>query len=93
LSTRSIFSDATFHIKSTVNWCNVHVWGTENPHITLKHERDSPTVNVLYAISNKVYSPFFFMENAIIGNTHLRHVYLMAWPNGKKIPVTYIPAR
>jgi hypothetical protein len=47
-----------------VKWHNVHVWGTENPYITLKHGRDSP-----YAISKKVYSPFFFMENAIIGNT------------------------
>jgi hypothetical protein len=54
VSTRYIFSDATFHIKSMVNWHNVHVWGTEYPHITLKHERDSPIVNVLYAISKKV---------------------------------------
>jgi len=54
-----------------VKWHNVHVWGIENPRIILKHEGNLPTVNVLYAISKKVYSPFFFMENAIIGNTHL----------------------
>jgi len=63
---------------------NVHVWGTANPHITLKHERDSPTVNVLYAISKKVYSPFFFMENTIIGNTHLDMFTLWLVPMGRR---------
>jgi len=63
-----------------VNWHSVHVWGTENPHITLKHERDSPTVNVFYAILKKTYSPFFFMENAIIVNTQTSLPYgLSQW--------------
>jgi len=53
-----------------VKWHNVRVWGIENPRTTLKHEINSSTVNMLYAIS-KVYSPFFFMKNAIIGSTHL----------------------
>jgi hypothetical protein len=43
-----IFSDeATSHINGKVNRHNVRVWGTENPHVTLEHERDSPKVNVL----------------------------------------------
>jgi hypothetical protein len=75
-----------------VKWHNVHVWGIENSRITLKHERNPPTLNVLYAISKKVYSHFFFMENPIIGNIRLRHVYLVACLNGKKIPMTYVPA-
>jgi hypothetical protein len=48
LPARFIFSDeATFHINCKVNRHNVRVWGTESPHVTLEHERDSPKVNVL----------------------------------------------
>jgi hypothetical protein len=54
LPARFIFSDdATFHIKGKVNRHNVRVWGTENPHVTLEHERDSPKVNVFCAISKR----------------------------------------
>jgi hypothetical protein len=36
---RFIFSaKATFHINGKVNRHDVHVWGTENPHVTLEHE-------------------------------------------------------
>jgi hypothetical protein len=66
LPARFIFSDeATFHINGKVNRHNVRVWGTENPHVTLEHERDSSKVNVFCAISKeKVYGPFFFVENS-----------------------------
>jgi hypothetical protein len=48
-----------------VNWHNV--WGAENLHVTLEHERDSSKVNVFCAISKeKVYGPFFFMKNNFI---------------------------
>jgi hypothetical protein len=62
LPARLIFSDkVTFHINGKVNRHNVHIWGTENPHVSLEHERDSPKVNVFCAISKeKVYGPFFF---------------------------------
>jgi hypothetical protein len=46
----------------------------KNPHVTLKHERDSPKVIVFCAISKKkVYGPFIFVENTVT-----RHAYLMA---------------
>ena len=41
------FSDeATLHICGKVNKHNTCIWGTENPHVTLEHARDSPKVNV-----------------------------------------------
>jgi hypothetical protein len=43
---RLIFSDeSSFHLSGKVNRHNVRIWGSENPHETLKHERDSPKVN------------------------------------------------
>ncbi|PNF26462.1 hypothetical protein B7P43_G15373, partial [Cryptotermes secundus] len=41
-------------------------WGTENPHVVIQHERDSPQVNVLFAISKKkVYGPISFAEPTV----------------------------
>jgi hypothetical protein len=37
------FSDeATFHVSGKVNWHNCWIWGSENPHEVIKHERDTP---------------------------------------------------
>jgi hypothetical protein len=45
------FSDeASFHTSGKVNLHNPRVWATEN-HVTLKHERDSPKVNVYCVVS------------------------------------------
>ena len=62
---RLVFSDeATFHTNGKVNWHNVCIWGEENPHASIEHERDSPKVNVFCAISkNNVLGPFFFEGN------------------------------
>jgi hypothetical protein len=70
---RVIFSDeATFHLSGKVNRHNVGIWGLQNPHTTLEHERDSPKVNVFCAITQtKVYGPFFFDENTVTGVTYL----------------------
>ena len=73
-----IFSDeATFHLNGKVNRHNVRIWGTENPHEIIQYERDSPKVNVFCAVScNKVYGPFFFEGNSVIGQGYkdmLRH--------------------
>ncbi|PSN35202.1 hypothetical protein C0J52_22958 [Blattella germanica] len=39
---------------------NVWIWGTEHPHETVQHERDSPKVHVFCAVSNaRVYGPFY----------------------------------
>ena len=67
------FSDeATFHVSCAVNRHNVRIWGSENPHAYVQHQRDSPKVNEFCAISSqKVYGPFFFAEEAIAGMIYL----------------------
>ena len=55
-----------------VNWHNVRIWGEENLHATIGHERDSPKVNVFCAISkNHVHGPFFF-EGNVTGDVYLQ---------------------
>jgi hypothetical protein len=68
-----IFSDkVTFHLSDNVKRHNVRIWGLQNPHTTLEHERDSPKVNVFCTISQtKVYGPFSFDENTVTGVTYL----------------------
>ena len=58
---RFVFSDeVTFHTNGKVNRHNICIWGKENPHATIEHERDSPKENVFCAISkNHVNGPFF----------------------------------
>ena len=70
---RLVFSDeATCHTNGKVNRHNVRIWGEENPHATIEHERDSPKVNVFCAISkNHVHDPFFF-EEKVTGNVYLQ---------------------
>lgn len=70
---RLVFSDeATFHLNGKVNRHNVRIWGTEQPHEIVQHERDSPKFNVFCAVSReKVYGPFFFVENTVTGITYL----------------------
>ena len=69
---RLVFSDeATFHLNGKVNRHNVRIWGTENSHATIEHERDSSKVNVFCAISkNHVHGPFFFERN-VTGDVYL----------------------
>jgi hypothetical protein len=83
------FSDeATFHVSSAVNCCNVRIWGSENPHAYVEHHRDSPKVNVFYAISNqKVYSPFFFAEETVTDMTYLDMLQLWLMPQLQNIPM------
>jgi hypothetical protein len=41
------FSDeATFHVSGAVNSPNVRIWGSENPHAYVEHQRGFPKVNV-----------------------------------------------
>jgi hypothetical protein len=42
-----VSNKATFHLSGKVNRHNVRIWGMENPHATVQHERDFPKVNVL----------------------------------------------
>jgi len=40
---RAVFSDeSTFHISGKVHRHNVRIWGTENPHEMVQHERVFP---------------------------------------------------
>ena len=51
---RLIFCDeATFNTSGKVNGHNVRIWGTEQPHAHIQHQRDSPKVNVFCAVSRK----------------------------------------
>ena len=70
---RLVFSDeATFHVNGEANKHNTLIWGTENPHEILEHQRDSPKVTVFCAMSKKaVYGPFFFEGATINGETYL----------------------
>jgi hypothetical protein len=56
-----VFSDdATFHVCVKANRHSVHIWGTENPHVTVEQVRDSSKLNVFLAVSYcKVYGPIF----------------------------------
>ena len=48
-----VFSnDATFHVCGKVNRHNLRIWGTEYPHASMKHVRDSPKVKVFGAVSS-----------------------------------------
>jgi hypothetical protein len=51
-----VFSDeATFHVSGKVNRHNVRIWGTENPHATVEHDRDSPKVNEFFLPSSPCF--------------------------------------
>jgi len=78
------FSDeATFHVSGALNWRNVRIWGSENPHDYVEH-RDSPKVHVFCAVSSqKVYSPFFFAEETM---TYLYMLQLWLVPQLQNIP-------
>lgn len=79
---RLVFSDeATFYLSGKVNRHNIRIWGTENPHATVQHERDSPKLNVFCAVSStKVYGPFFFNENTVTGISYLDMLQLWLMP-------------
>ena len=60
---RLVFSDeATFHTNGKVNRHNVRIWGEENPHATIEHERDLPKVNVFCAISKNMFLAHFSLR-------------------------------
>ena len=77
-----IFSDeATFHLSGHVNHHNARIWGTEPPHETLEHIRDSPKVNVFCAVSqDKVYGPFFFEGKTVTGKSYLEMLQTWLFP-------------
>jgi len=64
--------EAIFHVRGAVDRRTVRIWGWENPHAYVEHQRDSPKVNVFCKISSqKVYGQFFFAEETVTGMTYL----------------------
>jgi len=82
------FSDqVTFHVNGAVNRRNVRIWGSENPHAYVEHQRDSPKVNVFCAISSqKVYGQFFYVEETVTGTTYLDMLQLWLMPQLQNMP-------
>ena len=73
--------EATFHVCGKANRHNVRIWGTENPHATMEHVRDSPKVNLFWAVSScQVYGPFFFAEPTVTGISYLDMLQLWLMP-------------
>jgi hypothetical protein len=79
--------EATFHVSGAVNRRNVRIRGSENPHVFVEHQRDSPKVNVFCAISSqKVYGPFFFADETVTGMTYLDMLHLWLMPQLQNKP-------
>jgi hypothetical protein len=80
-------NEATFHVSGAVNLCSVKIWGSENPRAYVKHQRDSPKVNMFCTISSqKVYGPFFFVEETVTGIAYLDMLRLWLMPQLQNIP-------
>ena len=75
---RIMFSDeTTFHVSGKVNKQNVHIWGSQNPHSTAEHIRDSPKVNVWCGLlHDRLIGPFFFRESTVTSNTYFVYLQL-----------------
>jgi len=85
---RICFSDeATFHVSGKVNRHNCRIWGTQNPHAFIEHERDSMKVNVWCGVmTDRVVGPFFFNENTITGVVYLDMLEQFAIPQLEDVP-------
>jgi hypothetical protein len=70
---RVVFGDeSTFRISGKVHRHNLRIWGTENPHEMVQHEKASPKINVFCTMSiQKVYGPFFFHEDTVTSTSYL----------------------
>jgi len=81
------FSDeATFNVSGSVNRRSVRIWGSENPYAYVEHQRDSPKISVYFAISSqKVYCPFFSVEETVTGMTYLDMLQLWLMPQLQNI--------
>ena len=68
-----VFSNkAPFHVSGNDNKHNTPIWGTENPHELLEHQRDSPKVTVFCVMLKKaVYKPSFFKRATVNDETYL----------------------
>ena len=53
--------EATFYLSGKVSHHNVSIWGHENPHAIVQHERDSPKINVFCAVSVRKIGVCYFL--------------------------------
>ena len=62
-----MFTDkACFHVSGKVNWHNVWIWGSENPHMVIEHIRGNPKVNVWCGLlHDHLVGPFLFAEDTV----------------------------
>jgi hypothetical protein len=62
--------EATFRVCAKMNRYIVRISGTENPHATSEHVRDSPKMNAFFAVSSCiVYGLFLFAQPTVTGET------------------------
>jgi hypothetical protein len=62
----------SFHLSEKVTSHSLNIWGSQNTHEVVEHERVSPKVNVFCAVSGtQVYVPFFIAETTIKGHVCL----------------------
>ena len=55
-----------------VNWVNVTIWGSENPHVVIEYIWDSPKVNVWYdLLYDRLVGPFFFAEDTVTSTIYM----------------------
>jgi hypothetical protein len=55
-----------FHISGRAIEHNCVIWGSEPPREHIEHERNSPEVNMWYALTHKAIVGLFFFGDAII---------------------------
>jgi hypothetical protein len=73
--------EATFHVSGKVNKQYVHIWGSEQPHATVEHIRDSPKVNAWCGLlHDRLIGPFFFAEATLTSCSYLDMLENSAYP-------------
>ena len=64
---RLVFSDkAMFHLSGKVSRHSVRIWGLENQHEIVQHERDSPKIKVFSAVSVRKIMALSFLEETLL---------------------------
>ena len=77
-----MFTDeACFQVSGKVNWLNVRIWGSENPHKVIEHICDSPKVNVWCRLLHDcLVGPFFFAEDTVTSTIYMNMLEGFAFP-------------
>ena len=67
-----MFTDkACIHVSGKVNWHNVRIWGSENPHMVIEHS-DNPKVNVwCFLLHDRLVGLFSFVEDTVTSTIYM----------------------